>query len=111
MPVVADGDWVGAQDELHCLGFRHLVAIENVPLGAGAAAGLGAFEFGADKIDTGFFRERASERRPLNLSLAVDIPVVASGADEAALPGLRRPVGCGRATGGRVRVGKTNARR
>ena len=81
MAVFADGYRVGAEDEFHGLGFGHLIVIEDVPFGAGAAAGFGAFEFGAEEIYAGFFGERASVRCPLNVVLVINVPVVAGGAD------------------------------
>jgi len=45
--VFADGDWVGTQNELESLAFRHLAVIEDMPSRAGLAARFAAFEFGA----------------------------------------------------------------
>ncbi len=93
MIVFADDDWVGAQDELQRFGFRHLAIVEDVPSSARAASGLAAFQFGAQEIDAGLLSQRTGVRRPFNISLLVNIPVVALATNQSELPPLCWPVG------------------
>jgi len=110
MAVFADCDRVGAEHEFQRFAFRHLAVVEHVPLGARAAVGLAAFQFGAQKRKAGVVFEQTRERRPLDIFLVVEIPMIALAADEPQLPAIRRPVGWIFTGSRRVRIRQPNAR-